>query len=320
VLSARRWLRAHSALGDYGPDAIRRYLQAQALDRLPARRTIARLLARHGLTDRRRSSRPPPPPGWYLPELAHADVELDQLDWIEGLSLQAGSDADVLTCLSLSGHLAGVWVGPGVRTAAVLTALTRHWQHHGCPHFAQFDNATCFASRTHHPGWLGRVVHFCLCAGVVPVFVPPRETGFQAAVEGFNGLWQERVWRRWRHPSRAALARRSDAFVTAHQQRHAARISAAPARRALGMPVGHTIQQTRVVLLRRTDGEGRVSLLEQTRVVDADWTHRLVRCEVDVKDGTVAFHGLRRAAPLQQPLLSKGLLQVRLSPWKGAKD
>lgn len=36
---------------------------------------------------------------------------------------------------------------------------------------------------------------------MVPVFVPPRETGFQATIEGFNGLWRAKVWARFQHAS-----------------------------------------------------------------------------------------------------------------------
>jgi hypothetical protein len=54
--------------------------------------------------------------------------------------------------------------------------------------YAQFDNDPLFEGPQIHPDTIGRVARACLGLGVVPVFVPPRETGFQAAIEGFNGL------------------------------------------------------------------------------------------------------------------------------------
>jgi len=38
----------------------------------------------------------------------------------------------------------------------------------------------------------------CLRLDVTPVFAPPRESGFQAAIENFNGRWQAKVWARFR--------------------------------------------------------------------------------------------------------------------------
>lgn len=316
ILASRHWLKEHSALGEYGPDAIRRHLVEHGTQTVPVARTIARVIAAHGLSERRRGFRPPPPRGWYLPDLVAGAAELDEFDWIEGLHLQRCGGADVLTALSLFGHLAGAWVQPAVRTNGVLAALTAHWQQHGAAQFAQFDNATCFQSRPHQPGWLGRVVHWCLCAGVVPVFAPPRETGFQAHIENFNGLWQQRVWRRWRHSSRRALARRSDAFIAAHQERHLRRIQAAPPRLSLAQPISAALRHGRVIFLRRTNGQGDVQLLEQRFRISPHWPHRLVRCELEVRENRVAFHALRRARPTEQPLLATASVKVQLTPWR----
>jgi hypothetical protein len=320
ILVARRWLQRSSPLGEYGPEAIRRHLVEKGMQSLPVARTVARIIAAHGLSDRRRGFRPAPPRGWYLADLAEGTAELDEFDWIEGLHLQRGGDIDVLTALSLFGHLASAWVEPAVRTSSVLAALCAHWRQHGAAQFAQFDNATCFQGRPHQPGCLGRVVHFCLCVGVVPVFAPPRETGFQAQIENFNGLWQQRVWRRWRHPSRQALARRSDAFVEAHQQRHLRRIQAAPPRLPMPEALPRQPRHGRVIFLRRSDAEGRVHLLERCFRISPHWPHRLVRCELDVLQGCVSFHALRRAAPTQQPWLASAALTVKLTPWYRASD
>ena len=98
--------------------------------------------------------------------------------------------------------------------------MAEHWSAHGRPDFAQFDNDTRFQGSHAHPNRLGRVVHLCLCLGVIPVFAPPRETGFQAHIESFNHRWQQKVWHRWRHPHLRALQQRSRAYIGAHRQRH----------------------------------------------------------------------------------------------------
>jgi hypothetical protein len=75
------------------------------------------------------------------------------------------------------------------------------------------------------------VIQLCLSPGVVPVFVPPREMGFQGMIEGYNGRWQARAWSRFQHPDLVHLQERSARRVSALREHRAARIEAAPARR-----------------------------------------------------------------------------------------
>lgn len=72
------------------------------------------------------------------------------------------------------------------------------------------------------------MVRTCLRLSVTPVFAPPQESGFQAAVENFNGRWQAKVWARFYHQSLAALHERSQRYLCAYRARAAAPIEAAP--------------------------------------------------------------------------------------------
>src|SRR4051812_440793 len=76
-----------------------------------------------------------------------------------------------------------------------------------------FDNDMIFQGPHAHPDVVGRVTRLCLSLGVVPVFVPPREMGFQAMMEGYNGTWQAKVWSRFEHESLTALQGQSARFV-----------------------------------------------------------------------------------------------------------
>ena len=78
---------------------------------------------------------------------------------------------------------------------------------------------------------LGRVIRLCLSLAVVPVFVPPREMGFQAMIESYNGWWQARVWSRFQHANLGDLQQRSSRHVRALWRHRAARLEAAPKRR-----------------------------------------------------------------------------------------
>jgi putative transposase len=309
VLTIRQELRATSDLGEFGAAAIHREWLARALPDPPSIRTIGLILERRGALDRRRRTRrPPPPPGWYLPAVADGRAELDSIDGVEGLVIRGGIQVEVLNGISLHGGLVASWPHTVITAAFVGEALVEHWRAFGLPGYAQFDNDPIFEGPQIHPDTIGRVTRVCLSLGVVPVFVPPRETGFQAAIEGFNGLWQSKVWARFQHASLEGLQAQSTRYVAAHRQRAAARIEAAPARRLFPPRWRLDLQihpQGRLVFLRRSNAQGEVQLLGRTFAVDPLWQHRLVRAEVDLKARRIRFYTLRRRAPDQQPLVKE---------------
>src|SRR5262249_59398790 len=83
---------------------------------------------------------------------------------------------------------------------------------------------------------MGRVMRLGLGRGVGPVFAPPRETGFQAMIEGYNGLWQAKVWARFTFTTAGEVRQQSDRFVAAVRARRSERIDTAPSRRAFPPP------------------------------------------------------------------------------------
>ncbi|MBV8232721.1 MAG: hypothetical protein JO329_22290 [Planctomycetaceae bacterium] len=58
-------------------------------------------------------------------------------------------------------------------------------------------------------------MRLCLSLAIIPVFAPPRETGFQAAIENFNGRWQAKVWARITHESLAGVQAQAGKFIAA---------------------------------------------------------------------------------------------------------
>lgn len=289
IVDLRRQLRQTSDLGEYGAAAIHRIFQ------------------RRGLLDgQRRQRRKAPPAGWYLPEVAARCIERDSFDMIEGLALQGGVEVQVLTAVSLHGGLAGAWPMAAVTAKTTVETLLEHWRQVGLPGYAPFDNDTRFQGPRMYPDSLGRVIRLCLLLGVVPVFTPPLELGFQAAIESFNGRWQSKGWARFRHASRQALAEQSARYITAYRRRGAARTAEAPVR----LPIaeswrlnGQALLRGRVIFVRRTDATGSVSVLGHTFAVDDQWVHRLVRAEVNLDSDRIGFYALRRREPGVQPLL-----------------
>jgi hypothetical protein len=305
VLKTRTEL-AHSDLGAVGADTIRQTLLGQGVASVPSVRTINRILARRGALDgRRRTRRPAPPKGWYLPDVARAQAELDSFDIVEGLVLKDGPQVEVLNGVSLHGGLVVSWPTASPVTAQMtVTSLVEHWRAVGLPGYAQFDNDMIFHGTHRYPDALGRVLRLCLSLGVVPVLVPPREMGFQAMIESYNGWWQSKVWSRWQHANLEDLQQRSGRHVCALRQHRAARIEAAPDRRPF--PGSWTLNlkmrpRGRLVYLRRTNGQGEVTLLGQSWRVSQVWPHRLVRCEVNLEKDKIHFFTLRRKDPSSQP-------------------
>lgn len=307
VLQLRRELKETSTLGEYGAQAIRGALATTGLAPLPHVRTIGRILERRGALDGNRRVRwAAPPPGWYLRDVADKKAELDQFDIVEGLVIRGGTDVFVLNGISLHGGLVVSWPGPAPTAKSVVERLIEHWQEVGLPDYAQFDNDTLFQGPHQHKDVLGRVTRLCLSVGVVPVFAPPREPGFQASIEAFNGRWQAKVWTRFEHSSLADLTAHCDAYVAAARARAAQRMDAAPSRRPF--PRGWRLDlaappQGRIIYLRRTNEHGAVSLLGHTFPVTPRWSHRLVRAEVDLRDHCIRFYALRRREPSVQRLL-----------------
>lgn len=313
ILAVRTELQQTSALGEYGAAAIRRHLLdcgEIARSQVPSERTINRILERHGAFDaKRRIRRTPPPLGWYLPRVAAGRAEVDSIDIVEGLALRGGIEIEVLNLVSLHGGLVASWPHSGpTRAAMVVECLIEHWQQFGLPAYAQFDNDTRFQGPHQHSDVISRVMRLCLSLGVTPVFAPPREHGFQNAIESFNGRWQGKVWLRFEHDSEESLVAASARYIAAVRQRSAPRRDAAPARR--GFPKNWVIQLQKhpsgmVIFLRRTADNGSVRLLGHTFDVSPTWAHRLVRCDVDLRKHRIRIYGLRRSNPQQQPLLAE---------------
>ena len=307
ILTLRRELKEQSALGEFGAEAIARTLLARAHGPRPTVRTIGRILERRGALDyRRRVRRAAPPPGWYLPDVVAGQAELDSCDIVEGLLLPDGTEIEVLTGTSLHSGLIGAWPGPPLTARQVVATLVPYWRDVGLPAYAQFDNDNRFQGPHQHRDVIGRVMRLCLSLGIVPVFAPPREPGFQNAVENLNGRWQAKVWARFGQGSLETLGEHSRQYVAASRHRASGRLETAPHRRPFPAQWQLDLQAPlhgRIIFLRRTSEHGVVSLLGRTFPIDPLWCHRLVRCELLLDEQRLRFWALRRAQPESQPLL-----------------
>jgi hypothetical protein len=320
ILQVRQELRETSVLGEYGACAIEATLKAECAV-VPSLATINRVLARHGVLDRaRRLRRPAPPRGWYLPPVVAGQAELDSFDWIEDLKIAGGPLVQVLTGVALWASQADAWPEQSRRTETVLSRLTGRWQQLGLPRYAQFDNEAVFQGAHQVADTVGQVSRLCLALGVTPVFATPREHGFQNAIEGFNGLWQAKVWQRHHFEDFAQLIAASARYIAAHRARSGTRREHAPARRPFPKPFRfypNAPLSGTLIFLRRTDDGGRAHLLNRVFPVTQRWAHRLVRAEVDLGAQQIRFHALRRKDPADQPLLNEVSYHREHKPFRG---
>jgi transposase len=306
ILQLRKFLKEKSILGLHGAEAIRVEMLRQGVDTVPTSRTIANILKRNGMVDRRlRIRRAAPPPGWYLTDLLKRKQELDSFDIIEGLYLQGGQEVQFLHGISLHGNLLHSLSMETVTAENTALALMEHWKQFGLPKYVQFDNDMVFQGPRKENA-VGKIIRLCLSLKVIPIFVTPYEQGFQGKIERFNREIQEKFWRRRRFKSLKEVDRRLEEYIRSHRQAHQGEIVTAPRRRPF--PKRWKRDDTKplcgkMIYLRRTDGSGRVRFLEREFLVSEHWINRLVRAEVDLDEGKVRFWGLRRADWQTQRLL-----------------
>jgi len=324
ILTTRSDLIKASHLGEHGAVAIHRQLREGGMSSPPSIRTIGRVLVRSGTLDGQRRLRTPPPPiGWYLPDVAARRAELDSFDAVSGLLLAGGVEVIVLNGISLHGGLLTCWPRHAITAQLTSSLLVEHWTEFGLPRYAQFDNGNVFIGSNRYPDVIGQVMRTCLSLGVTPVFAPPREPGFQAAIESLNGRWQAKVWHRFERITLFELLEHSDRYVAAARRRNVLRIERAPARTPMPYPPLldlHAHPRGTVIFIRRTDDAGAASVLGRRFMIDSQWPHRLVRAEVDLSASLIRFFALRRRDPSNQPLLVEHpytLPRRRFSPVHG---
>src|SRR5215212_162577 len=309
ILIVRSKLAKTSDLGEHGAAAIHRTMLEQGEPAPPTIRTIGRILKRRGVLDVARRVRTLAPPiGWYLPEVAAKRAELDSFDTVSGRLLEGGIEIVVLNGISLHGGLVTSWPRYAITAKLTASLLIEHWTQFGLPRYVQFDNGNIFVGSNRYSDVVGRVMRTCLLLDVIPVFAPPREPGFQAAIESLNGRWQAKVWSRFQRESIFELLDHSDRYIAAARHQSALRIERAPPRSP--MPSHRLLDlqahpRGTIIFIRRTDDLGVASVLGRRFLIDPQWPHRLVRAEVDLDAERIRFFALRRRDPTTQPLLAQ---------------
>ena len=281
-------------LGFCGAEAIYHELADLGVRPLHSIRTIHRILVRKNLLVRKRRDRSRKGPTLPVP-IPHRLNDVHQLDFIVGHYLAPHRPVVILNRKDLAtGWVAGT-EEPDRQVQRVLAFLQRDWQQHGLPRFLQMDNDMSLTGGRLHPRTIGQLVRFCLACRVVAVFTPERRPASNAAVERYNGLWQEKVWQRYRFRTLRDLRERSHAFQLAYNrylERRLARqgtqglrqirVRALPKHLRWRHPLPLCCGQ--IWFIRRIAEDGTIQILNETLRLPKRYAHEFVR--VVIRTGT----------------------------------
>jgi hypothetical protein len=319
VLTLRKQLKENSPLGEHGADAILREMEQRGCPAIPSRATVNRILKRYGELDGRQRKRfKAPPTGWYLKPLAKKLAELDQFDYIEDLCMEGRKTFQVFNGISLHGGLVGSWPMSRMTAENTVQKMIDYWTEFGLPDYAQFDNATVFQG-SRWPDSLGKVIRCCLSLGVIPVFVPPRETGFQASVESYNGRWERGVWKRFHFENLQDVQNQSKVYVEAVRTKNWERHETVPCRWQIpnDWRLDYSVRpQGKVIFIRRTTNEEHVEVMGHWWLIPGAGAHKLVRAEVDLTKNKISFYRLRRREPKVHELIATAKYHFPSKPFK----
>ncbi|MDR0335907.1 MAG: hypothetical protein LBI18_02345 [Planctomycetaceae bacterium] len=148
--------------------------------------------------------------------------------------------------------------------------------------------------------------------------MPPHEFGFQAAIESYNGRWERAVWNRFHFKNINEIQTQSDHYVYAVKEKIETTIKLAETRKIIdkNWKFSNKIpQKGTIIFIRRTDNKGRVKVMGHLWQLDENWTTRLIRATVDLKNHMILFHKLRRKDPFNHAYIgyAEYLLPTRKS-------
>jgi hypothetical protein len=132
---------------------------------------------------------------------------------------------------------------------------------------------------------------------MIPVFAPPRETGFQASIERYNGLWQRGVWERFHFKNHQQLIEQSKKYADAFRDKKHDSIQAAPNRYVVPDDFVFRCDEPpkgTIIFIKRTDNNGIAKVMGNNWMVDSLWTNRLVRVEMILKKKVHQFLQIKK--------------------------
>lgn len=200
-----------------GAQAILWEMEDMGVSPLPSERTVNRILARNGLTNKR-TGRYEPKGKKYPALVAVKPNDVHQMDFVGPCYLNGPVKFYSLHSIDLMSRRCAV--EPATQGKDKLVELVwNSWLRLGIPRFVQVDNEMVFYGSLRYPRGMGKLIRLCLLNAVEPVFIPQREPWRNGVVEKFNGHWTQKFFQREQMNGAQELKEKSLAFETRHNAR-----------------------------------------------------------------------------------------------------
>jgi len=283
-----------------GPQAVLWQLQDQGIEPLPSERTIARILAREGLTHRRTGRYEPK--GVKYPQWPSLKAgEIYQTDYLGPCYLRGPQEAIRFHGLNTVDLASGRCATQPVLSKAkeqTIHALWATWLRLGLPKIQQVDNELVFYGSPTYPRGMGQMIRLCLLNGVEPCFIPIREPWRNGVVEKFNHHWIQGLLQKVSMGSVEELKRESLKFEQKHNSRY--RYSKLKGRTPLQTLAAHRVRlkypaseeppkyplpkpkKGKYHLIRFIRSNGRLDVFGEQFLVPSECVYEYVRATIDV--------------------------------------
>src|SRR5574337_144118 len=285
--------------GLIGRRAIRGELERLKIAPLPSLATIQRILAQAELTypigAGSASAYYPWPIAWGVNAIHATDIITRHV--------YGGEEIENFHTIDLYSHAVYLTQHSDKSSATMGAHLRKTWANLGLPFLQQLDNEAAFCGGHTHRRVIGQVVRLCLFCGVEPFFTPMYEAKRNYQIETFHSLWDKGFWSREDFANLAHVQAETPAFLrwyhTCYQP--PSLNGQTPAQMRRGIPIRRLtpdlqrllpggrmpITAGRIHIMRKVDGAGQITLLNETWPIGEKWLGEYVRATINTAQQTL---------------------------------
>ena len=287
--------------GLIGNGAIRGALERLGVAPLPSLTTIQRVLAQEGLTHPvgagSAAAHYPWPLAWEVNAIHATDIITRHV--------YGGEEIENFHTIDHYSHAVYLTQHADKRSATMGAHLRKTWANLGLPFLQQLDNESAFCGGHTHPRVIGQVVRLCLLCGIEPFFTPIYEAKRNYQIETFHSLWDKGFWSREEFVDRGHVQAETPTFLrwyhTCYQPPSLNGRTPAQMRRGVTIrrlttdlqrliPAGRLpITAGRIHIMRKVDGAGKITLLNETWPVGDKWLGEYVRATIDTAEQSLTL-------------------------------
>ena len=182
-----------------GSEAIQYHMEEMGFspEEIPSLSTIKRIIKRNKLrvNKKERYKRVKSKGRYTLLKPIYID-EVHQIDFVGPRYIKGFGSINSLHLKDVVGsQVAGnQYIGKSMNN--VMEFLLDYWKSHPILRYLQADNGMSFAGDFIHPKSISRYVRLCLYVGIEVVFIAPAKPWMNGTVEGFNGKFDEKFWKK----------------------------------------------------------------------------------------------------------------------------